>query len=519
MIDRTDQEKAAPSVMDVMRADLVKAARWSREAVTRFAAWSFAATRSGGSRRRWMVLTTSAVLWAWFAAGSTPFTPIDFFSDLALYPFQALFAPQIFRHVIVIACVFWFSLRISAGYMADVFELGDVRIAEKYILQAVFASSYNSINIKDGRVAKAHLNSPIARIGGPGLVKVHLENAALFEKADRAPLVVGPSQHNAVLDRFDRLRAVIDLRDQVVDLNVHGRTKDGIHVSAQGVHVVYSVLRGRKEPNLKQPHPFDPIAIEKIVYDQPVFHRRRNESSSPSRRPSRRDNQSVELNIRPFIRSALKDFIAKSTLSEFLAGVREPELAVRQAQREKLVSEAESLAKTPLPASDRPTAPPPSLAENDKEEYYSRDRITDLFYQEVNDRAREIGLQLHWIDIGTWVLPEESRQVPKQHLEAWKQSVENIALGSKEKLSAILNTSAEEELTRLFREIPLTNYHEMRSRSAPTQTVIREIALAYREKLHNIKLLYEENGETPPEEIQNSLQYLIWATRRGDHSG
>lgn len=513
------QDSNSPKLVEVMRADLRKTLRWSRRWATNFVAWTFETTRASGSRRRWLLILLASFLWARFALAAHPIAISDnLISDLLAYPFEALFAADVFRHVLVIATVFWLSLQLAAGYMDDVFELGDPSIAEKYILQAAFASVYSTIRISDGRIEKEHLNSPIARIGGPGLVKVNLDSAALFEKADGTPRIIGPTHKPAVLDRFERLRAIIDLRDQVADLHVQGRTKDGIHVSADGVQVVYSILRGKKEPTLKQPHPFDREAIERIVYRQTVsksMHSGQGNSSSGN--GSRRKSTNAGLNMRPFIQSALKEFIARSTLSEFLSSVREPEIETRNAQEETLRQEAENLAATPYPT----IKPKDENRENPKSNnvfpvdgFFSRDKITELFYEDVNRRAKKRGLELHWIDIGTWVLPEESKDIPNQHLEAWDLSLENMTMGSEENLRQIREDSYRIELKRLFQEVPLQTFYDLRLDQPNSDQMVRELAIEYREKLRNIWGLYEDKGITPPRELDTVVRFLNWTTIR-----
>lgn len=514
-----NQDSIPPKLIEVMRADLGKALLWSRRGATNFVAWTFETTRASGSRRRWLLILLAAFLWARSAIAAHPLVISEnLTNDLFTYPFEALFAADIFRHILVIATVFWLSLQLAASYMDDVFELGDPSIAEKYILQAAFASVYSTIRISDGRIEKEHLNSPIARIGGPGLVRVNLDSVALFEKADGTPRIIGPTHTPAVLDRFERLRAIIDLRDQVADLNVQGRTKDGIHVSADGVQVVYSVLRGKKEPSLKQPHPFDANAIENIVYRKTVSKSMDSDlEKSYSGTGSYRKSTSTGLNMRPFIQSALKEFIAKSTLSEFLSSVREPEIETRNAQEETLREEAENLAATPDPLiehkeNNRNKSNSKKVLSADG--FFSRDQITELFYEDVNKRAKKRGLELHWIDIGTWVLPEESKEIPKQHLEAWDLSVENMSMGSEDNLRHIREKSYETELIRLFQEVPLQTFYDLRVDNPDSDQMIRELAIGYREKLRNTWGLYEDKNITPPRELDTVVRFLNWITIR-----
>ena len=84
-----------------MRADLSKALRWLREIATKFVAWMFATTQASGRRRRWLLIFLAALLWARFASAAHPIdTEGELFNALLIYPFRALFAADIFRHVL-----------------------------------------------------------------------------------------------------------------------------------------------------------------------------------------------------------------------------------------------------------------------------------------------------------------------------------------------------------------------------------------------------------------------------------
>ena len=211
----------------------------------------------GAAFRRWSLIAIGGIVWAVFAYSRHPFIPnSDFMRSLVEYPFRALFAPDVFKHVLVGAFVFWFAYRAAAIYLDDIFELKNVRVAEKFIRQSAFADRYDVIEIKDGEVSLKDQASPIFLIGGPGKVRVYLENAAIFERIGGIPHVIEPTTSKKgeknkisepenksliartqglvgaisrvedseqrsnkdsvrVLGSFERLRRVIDLRDQV----------------------------------------------------------------------------------------------------------------------------------------------------------------------------------------------------------------------------------------------------------------------------------------------------------------
>ena len=500
-----DTNTKSPKLYEVMLTDIKKAFGWLKTSATKFVGLTFATTRSAANRRQWAIILFAGYAWARAAANAHPI-PLsgNLISDLIVYPFSALFAADIFRHVIVIVTIFWLSLRRAAGYLDDVFELNDITIAEKYILQAAFASQYDTINILDGEVAKKHRNSPIFRIGGPGLVKVHLENAALFEKANGTERVIGPTANAAILDRFERLRAIIDLRDQSMELNVSARTKDGITITSQGVKMMYSVRRGKKEPTLKQPHPFDEKAIKKIVYDKTTFKAFDGEGKNIGQTTKAGYKPGIHmLQMRSFIQSAFSKIIAEHDLNEILATIGEPEKEAVQLQEQTVRMEADNL------ASRSPNAPLAKTKPSEPEDFFSRDQITKKFYDEINDGALERGLQLQWIDIGTWVPSDETQKVRDQHLKAWELTIENQAKVDEKALTKIQKQFHARELTRLYKEVPLDTFLLYVDR-VDSDEIIRELALVYREKLRKAWESYKNQNEDPPSELHQILLYLSY---------
>ena len=216
------------------------------------------------------------------------------------------FAAGVLRHVIPILLAFWVSYRWSAIYLDDIFELDDVSVAEGFILQAAFASRYNRILLLDGDIAAESRNSPVFRIGGPGLVRVQLENVGLAEQIDGEPQVLGPSPQYIHLEGFERLRTVIDLRDQFIDdIEVTGRTKDGIQVTAKDIRAIFSIHRN-PEPENEENSGYRPLsytdeAVKNLVYTK--------------------SNRPWQENARGSLQSQLRRFIAQHTLNEFFANV------------------------------------------------------------------------------------------------------------------------------------------------------------------------------------------------------
>ncbi|RPI23327.1 MAG: hypothetical protein EHM70_22655 [Chloroflexota bacterium] len=414
--------------------------------------WLFAFTQKGAGRRVWLFVLITLGLWATLAlltAASGRGSAVTLGQWIG-----AFFDRSVIRHFLVLGLASFVALVVASTYLDDIFELNNIAVAKRFILQAALFSQYEMVTIKDGAVDPNYEDSPVFKIGGPGLVDVHLENAALFEKPDGSAHVVGPTERRpTVLDGFERLRKVVDLRDQVIELTIDGRTKDGIPVIAQDVRLVFSIYRGEdKLPTgqaFPQPFRFTPGAIEGLVYMQ---------GKGPW----------VEA-MRSMISNELRQFISQHTLSEFLTNAN-------------LSTEAGA--------------------------FISRDELTNLFYdfaQGFSRRAVERGVELQWIGVGTWVTPSEI--IPERHLEAWRLSSENRQRGSEQTLSGIQLDARLTELLRLIDEMAGTFYNLV-NQGLDGETVMRRLMLSYREKLRSARELYADLNQPEPLELQAVLRHL-----------
>lgn len=467
-------------------------------------------SRRGAAFRLRSLIIVGGFLWAIMAYSHHPYVPnSEPMRSMLEYPFRALFAPDVFKHVLIGAFVFWFAYRAAAIYLDDIFELKNVRIAERFIRQSAFASQYDVIEIKNGDVSQNDHKSPIFLIGGPGKVRVYLENAALFEKIGGTPHVIEPTTPKSsretirsenekrrwiaklegfykrfftlsrseigsiedgakVLESFERLRKVIDLRDQVVEISVEGRTRDGITIQAKNMRVIFSVLRDGKEPSLVKPYPFHEEAIETLVYDLS--------------RESWTDAMAAQ------IKRELGGFIARHTLSEFLAAIGLPELEQEKQIAKELRIEADRLAGLDEPF---------ELDIDDLPPFVPRPEISDLFYDYNNfvARSRKKGIELRWIGLGTWDLPAEI--IPERHLQAWRITYENLARGSEAAIGKLFDLNRAEQLLAILNDTPIGIF----SNIDPNDTSTRKqsmVALVngYRGKLHAALEVYDRRDES-----------------------
>jgi hypothetical protein len=426
------------------------------------------------------------VFWlAWGPYLTFPQWNMDDAMTLVLYPLQALLAPRVLMVVLVAALSFWVAYRTAAIYLDDIYELGDIQLARRFILQAVFSSQYNFIAIREGEVQSELKKSPVYRIGGPGLVRVHLDSAALFEAIDGTPRVIGPTfdqpRGMAVLSGFERLRSIIDLRDQMNKYSLTGRTRDGIRIHLKDVNTLFSVYRGGQNASLMRPYPFDPLAIKRLVYGQGTTSWVTATDSLTQRK--------------------FKEFIAQHSLSEFLAAVGAPEMEQARLAQAELRQAVEALAGASVPVPVQPPANPP--------DFYSRaDVITELFSAEFAEEAARRGVEIKWIGGGTWELPDSI--VPQRHLEAWKLSRENLLRSSPAAMQQVNQESQVAELARLVDEVPIATYQS--TKELPSRDALRKLLLAYYKVLHEAYESYQQNPGDPAQ-MEWLRKVLVFLTR------
>jgi hypothetical protein len=492
----SSQSSEPPGMLGVFRSDLHRSYVWFRRQYDGFIAWFFDITLQAGLRRKYFLIASGLILWTslavidpeirWDLIFSNPFAFI-------LSVGKAYFSMRVLRHVIIVLVAYRLAFRHASLYLEDIFELNNIAVADRYISQAAFGRQYNLIVIRDGAVAPESVRSPVFRIGGPGIALLHMENAAVFEKVDGTPHILSSRDPDRLLQSFERLRQVIDLRDQVMDLNVTGRSRDGILVTARDVRLIFSVSRGRSRPknrlDYSQPYEFDETAIQNLVFN---------------------NSEHWAKEVRELIRESFRRFISEHTLTEFLANVSPLEKMTAEVRR----SQAAGMQPVPPPGVQPMEISMSPLLDVDSD-FIPRDQLSNLFYdftRSFAQDAEELGVELQWIGLGTWVTPSEI--IPEQYLEAWHLSLENHVHGNPDTLKEIRRESRNQELLRMIREVPITSFGRLQAEGRPADDIILDLLLTYREKLRNAWEIYQNSDEIPPSDLDISLRHLTRLTAR-----
>lgn len=378
------------------------------------------------------------------------------FIKFALFAWNAFTDPHVFQYFPIFLASFFIALQSAAIYLSDVFELEDVSVARSFVWEVALSGSDEAIRVTQGDISEAHRESPNYLIGGPGLVVVDLDSVALFERADGTPHVIGPG--GARLDGFERFRQAIDIRDQYVELrdqdprspSVKSRSRDGIPITATDVRLMFSIHRGGAKPSATSPYPFSREAIEQIIYK--ASSRVTPDLTNPSTYEFSWINNMIGL-----IRGRLSRFMSEHNLTVYLASTGMPEFEKVKQREGTIAEQVQQLTQSvDEPEQSKEVKPPP--------DFKPRYVVTDLFSQfaeEFTKSARNSGVELHWIGVGTWRTPPEISIVPEKHLEAWRMSQDNARTGSNIALSEKEGEAIIRKMETLIQSVPLDAYHEI----------------------------------------------------------
>ncbi|KPK94601.1 MAG: hypothetical protein AMJ88_03765 [Anaerolineae bacterium SM23_ 63] len=337
---------------------------------------------------RFVLIGASFVVY-WFVlvwlAGFPGEIPLDWQDRLPSIAFIVIntiapfFHPQVLIHLLPVVFAILVSFFIASLYLTDLFELQSFWIAASYLFASLFGLGYPKLSINRGDMSELeglHTRNPLLQIGGPGYVIVHLGYAAVFETEDGIPKVYGSPRSGdettgLFIEGFERLRGVIDLRDQLGKVDeVRAVTRDGIEVYARDAQMLFRVYGGDQQRSLKNPYPFTKEGIRRLIYGQAVKH----------------EGESNWVDLLPEIVSReIRSFVSQHSIQEFLALQPSRQLADGEPFNEG-EEEPKSLIQIP------------------------RRQLTEHFHtDQLRERLRNQGLELAWVGVGTWEMRDDQR--------------------------------------------------------------------------------------------------------------
>jgi hypothetical protein len=196
--------------------------------------------------------------------------------------------------------------------------------------------------------------------------------------------------------------------------------------------------------------------------------------------------------------------MGQHNLTEYLASIGMPEFERAKAQEAVIAEEARQLN---VPKEEAPKAQEVRPAPD----FTPRREITNLFgqfAQKFSDMARERGVELHWIGVGTWKTPPEIDVVPEKHLEAWKLSQENLYRESQEVLNRLEQEAITQKMVTLIQDVPVAVYQRATDEEREHNNAMRSLLLAYRQQLIEAAEFMQEKGETVSPIILQSINII-----------
>ena len=491
-----------------------------------------------GRRRHWAFYLFVAVICAGFLLHS-----LFYLNPILALPRQPETAGNLFflvvtvvRLILVFVLPPMIALNLTSDYLADVFELPEAATAREFLGGLALAGNERIVHIRGGAIASEDEKSPVVLIGGPGRVQVELDSAALFEKPDGRPHVIGPTtggsrnsgrsessggpyweqQHTAVLEGFERVRRpIINLRDQFIGnpsgepMTIVGRSLDGITVSAADVRALFSIRRSPfadgGAPDKEKPYPFVEESVEELIYRQSV--RVLSEGPHPSEVPPPWTST-----MQALVRADITQFMNQNNLTDYLASFGAPEMEMAEFREDTLLVQSHQFSP------DEPPAAAPGLP---KGRFHPRTELSDRFKRFTDGfihKAHERGLELHWIGVGTWKIADEiaGEIINGRHIEAWRISRENAARSNPQAIRTLTENAMLDEKLRLIQNVPLAAHHNnlynnLYNNQAAGEKILKTFLMDYWEQLGEaLEACYNDPGTDLPElrELEQAVQRM-----------
>jgi len=402
------------------------------------------------------------------------------------------------RVLIVVFLPFYLALEWAAQYQALIYDLPRTDVSRQFLLKtSLFLGHSSSLTINAEQLSTSQQQSPIALIGGPGKVNCAAEFAAVFERPNGSPRYVLPGT-TVVLDGFERLRRIIDLRDHILRFDtLSGRSRDGVRITLQDVQVLFSVRRPRNNERLLQnPYSALPWGIYWLTYRQPPGHWTEA--------------------VRSLVATHLLTFMQRYPFGALFASIGEPEIRRQITLQSQITQRAwERPLKRPLRFIWEPNLPPPITPPTT----LPRPDLSAFFYdftQEFHRRSREHGIRIHWISVGTWDTPETI--VLEQHVEAWKLTLENRTLNNEQVLHNWREQHRLQALAQYLREVPLQSYFYLSQSIHDPESQTFELLKLYLGIFREAASTYEP--QAIPSGLQAAMEQIRTSLREhADQSG
>ncbi len=160
---------------------------------------------------------------------------------------QFLFSLNTIIFIAIIYLAWQMALSINAFFMTRSYDIQNAEKAKKRLIRSAFAlGKLDLIEIEEGQFFP-HRDYLFTRIlGGPALVKIEKENAAVFEQPNGEPIIISPDfPARLEIDGFARPIKLFDGREHSAIFHGYGRSKDGIPLVIKNIKVIFAFHRNQ----------------------------------------------------------------------------------------------------------------------------------------------------------------------------------------------------------------------------------------------------------------------------------
>lgn len=368
-----------------------------------------------------------------------------------------VFSAKYFGHLIATFLSIWIGLRAASLAQSAIYSLDSVGKSQNHILANAFGLFHKEVDLQN--TDTANKNIVFRNIGGPAKLIIPMESAVILESSWGTLRSAGPQESLTELAGFERSRLIIDLRDQVVDINLSARTKDGVRTKVEGARAVFSISRGAKEASLSNPYPFSKQAALRIARQIENIPGASNNQSSMGNPVGHHGGR--------FIEQELQAFIGEFWLGELLAAPKEQSLEIEGGQSHL---------------------------------FLARDLIRKQFIEYSRKRAIEQGIQINWIDIGTWKVDELAQGILQDYQD---ENVDQLSFLEENPLEQSKN----EEINRLLTElVKVDSQNNLAANN--NENIQSQMLAAYLGIIDGLRLRYEHLMSGREEELTVLLRFL-----------
>jgi hypothetical protein len=167
-----------------------------------------------------------------------------------------------FRMILVLVLVFLSTVFAASHFIYAVHDMPNRWDAFQAMFTYLFGLHYPVVEVAGGQKTEKSRGTPGAKLGGPGIIKVAEDSAAVLVRG-KAIKVIGPGTH--VAKRGEKIKEAVDLRPQTRTGTVKAMTKDGFEIEIDFI-VGFQIDSGGRQSTEEQPYPFSEQAILRAVY-------------------------------------------------------------------------------------------------------------------------------------------------------------------------------------------------------------------------------------------------------------